>query len=105
MITRLPTTALISGESLGAKATGPAAGGLPATPDRSNILTEQRNPRSMNLHALTIAEIVALISVAPGPDNESGDIGGMLFQPDAQNLQRPGGIAGTAISFGQGREG
>ncbi len=33
-----------------------------SVPDRSTILTEQRNPRSMNLHALTIAEIVTLIN-------------------------------------------
>jgi N-acetylmuramic acid 6-phosphate etherase len=32
------------------------------TPDRSHLLTEQRNPRSMNLHAMTIAEIVTLIN-------------------------------------------
>jgi N-acetylmuramic acid 6-phosphate etherase len=30
-------------------------------PDRSHIATEQRNPRSMNLHALSIAECVRLI--------------------------------------------
>lgn len=34
--------------------------GLP--PDRSGILTEQRNPRSMNLHALSVAECVELIN-------------------------------------------
>jgi N-acetylmuramic acid 6-phosphate etherase len=32
-----------------------------APPDRSHILTEQRNPRSMNLHTLSAAECVALI--------------------------------------------
>lgn len=30
-------------------------------PDRSHLLTEQRNPRSMNLHALSVAECVRLI--------------------------------------------
>jgi N-acetylmuramic acid 6-phosphate etherase len=30
-------------------------------PDRSHILTEQRNPRTMNLHALSVAECVAAI--------------------------------------------
>ncbi len=30
-------------------------------PDRSGILTEQRNPRSMNLHQLSVAESVRLI--------------------------------------------
>lgn len=31
-------------------------------PDRSGIATEQRNPRSMNLHALSVDECVALIA-------------------------------------------
>ncbi|MCC6321160.1 MAG: N-acetylmuramic acid 6-phosphate etherase [Phycisphaerales bacterium] len=31
-------------------------------PDRSHILTEQRNPRSMNLHELSVADCVALIN-------------------------------------------
>lgn len=31
-------------------------------PDRSHLLTEQRNPRSMNLHALSVAECVRLIN-------------------------------------------
>lgn len=30
--------------------------------DRSHVLTEQRNPRSMNLHELSVAECVALIN-------------------------------------------
>ena len=30
-------------------------------PDRSHLLTEQRNPRSMNLHELSVGEIVELI--------------------------------------------
>ncbi|MBX3376516.1 MAG: N-acetylmuramic acid 6-phosphate etherase [Phycisphaeraceae bacterium] len=34
---------------------------MPQPPDRSHIATEQRNPRSMNLHALSIAECVRLI--------------------------------------------
>lgn len=31
-------------------------------PDRSHLLTEQRNPRSMSLHTLSVAECVALIN-------------------------------------------
>ena len=31
-------------------------------PDRSHLLTEQRNPRSMNLHALSVGECVKLIA-------------------------------------------
>ena len=31
-------------------------------PDRSHVLTEQRNPRSMNLHTLSVAQCVALIN-------------------------------------------
>lgn len=31
-------------------------------PDRSHIATEQRNPRSMNLHALSTAQLVTLIN-------------------------------------------
>jgi N-acetylmuramic acid 6-phosphate etherase len=34
----------------------------PLPPDRSSIATEQRNPRSMNLHALSVAECVRLIT-------------------------------------------
>jgi N-acetylmuramic acid 6-phosphate etherase len=34
----------------------------PIPPDRSHLLTEQRNPRSMNLHALSVAECVRLIN-------------------------------------------
>jgi N-acetylmuramic acid 6-phosphate etherase len=32
-----------------------------ATPDRSHLLTEQRNPRSMRLHELSVADCVRLI--------------------------------------------
>jgi N-acetylmuramic acid 6-phosphate etherase len=32
-----------------------------APPDRSHLLTEQRNPRSMNLHELSVAQCVGLI--------------------------------------------
>jgi N-acetylmuramic acid 6-phosphate etherase len=35
--------------------------GMLGIPDRSRLLTEQRHPRSMNLHALSVAECVALI--------------------------------------------
>jgi N-acetylmuramic acid 6-phosphate etherase len=34
----------------------------PPPPDRSHLLTEQRNPRSMNLHALSAADCVRLIN-------------------------------------------
>jgi N-acetylmuramic acid 6-phosphate etherase len=34
----------------------------PPPPDRSHLLTEQRNPRSMNLHELSAAECVRLIN-------------------------------------------
>lgn len=34
----------------------------PLPPDRSHILTEQRNPRSMRLHELSVAECVELIN-------------------------------------------
>lgn len=33
----------------------------PSPPDRSHLLTEQRNPRTMNLHALSAGECVTLI--------------------------------------------
>lgn len=33
----------------------------PLPPDRAHILTEQRNPRSMDLHTLSVAECIALI--------------------------------------------
>lgn len=35
---------------------------MPLPPDRSHILTEQRNPRSMNLHSLSIRDCVSLIN-------------------------------------------
>ncbi|MCC6677518.1 MAG: N-acetylmuramic acid 6-phosphate etherase [Phycisphaerales bacterium] len=35
---------------------------MPLPPDRSHLLTEQRNPRSMSLHTLSAAECVALIN-------------------------------------------
>lgn len=34
----------------------------PPPPDRSHLLTEQRNPRTMNLHAASVAECVRLIN-------------------------------------------
>ncbi len=34
----------------------------PTPPDRSHLLTEQRNPRSVNLHALAVAQCVRLIN-------------------------------------------
>lgn len=34
----------------------------PSPPDRSHILTEQRNPRSMNLHELSVAQCVSLFN-------------------------------------------
>ena len=34
----------------------------PQPPDRSHLLTEKRNPRSMNLHSLTIAQCVKLMN-------------------------------------------
>lgn len=42
-------------------AESPPHGAPAAPPDRSHVHTERRNPRSMNLHRLTAAEIVALI--------------------------------------------
>ena len=35
---------------------------MTAPPDRSHVLTEQRNPRSMRLHALSVGECVKLIA-------------------------------------------
>lgn len=34
----------------------------PAPPDRSHLITEQRNPRSMKLHTLSVSDCVALIN-------------------------------------------
>src|SRR5579862_7640087 len=35
---------------------------MPVPPDRSHLLTEQRNPRSMNLHELSVARCVDLFN-------------------------------------------
>ncbi len=42
-------------------------------PDRSHILTEQRNPRSMNLHELSVAECVALFNAENRLINDAMD--------------------------------
>ena len=42
-------------------------------PDRSHILTEQRNPRSMNLHEMSVSECVALFNAENKLVNEAMD--------------------------------
>ena len=83
------------------------SGSLP--PDRGSVLTEQRNPRTMNLDALSVRECVALLNhedqtvplaVAAAAEQISG------FIEDAEGRLRSKGLpAGRLIYLGAGTSG
>ncbi|TVQ31502.1 MAG: N-acetylmuramic acid 6-phosphate etherase [Phycisphaeraceae bacterium] len=77
----------------------------PTPPDRSSLLTEQRNPRTMRLDALSIDECVRLLNeedaTVPGAvAKAAGAIGG--FIRDAESRLRGGG---RLIYIGAGTSG
>jgi len=94
----------------------PPAGAERPPPDRGHLLTEQRNPRTANLHTLTVAEIVTLMNredeaVANAVAHALPDIAAFIreteafFVPEPPAREDPAMYPGRLIYLGAGTSG
>lgn len=87
------------------KSTGNQGGNANLPPDRSGVLTEQRNPRSMGLHRMSAAECVALIAREDRAVFDAMDRAGPAITRFIEAVE-PGFVAGgRLIYFGAGTSG
>lgn len=78
---------------------------MPIPPDRSHILTEQRNPRSMSLHTLSAAECVALMQREDRAVLEAMEKAGPALTALIEAAEPGFSAGGRLVYFGAGTSG